>query len=141
MNTAQLPNHRKPRNHGLAYRGRLGASPHGEGLPNGLSIAPSAPIANAATDDEVRIHGLERVLDQFDPEAKQQTGESWYASLRIDYRGQEGSVRIEMLPDGLLHSTKVGIRATQTTHSHSSLNDALVFSILRVMNEIRAGRT
>jgi hypothetical protein len=119
----------------------MDAAPRGERLPNGLSMAPSTLIANAASNDEVRIHGLERVLDQFNPEAKQQTGESWYASLRIDYRGQEGSVRIEMLPDGLLHSTKVGIRATQTTHSHSSLNDALVFSILRVMNEIRAGRT
>jgi len=116
------------------------------------SVSPSSPLANdysrvstlpservtAGANTPLSIRGLEDALDHLHGDGRQPAEGPWEVGLEIQYRGQEGRIRLEMLPDGILQSITVGGQAPRTTHIHTSINDTLVRAIVSVMKTIRA---
>lgn len=99
----------------------------------GQYLPPAIQADQTATDGMVGICGLEEVFD--DLNLGRPSG-PWATNLKIRYRRQDATVRIEILPDGILQATSIAGQPAREAHYHSSVAEALLSGILRVMTDI-----
>src|SRR5579872_2281339 len=104
-------------------------------LMRGAPMQPSRvgqylPLASqtdqAAVDGMIGIRGLEQLFGELNSE---RPSGPWATSLQIRYRQQDATVRIEMLPDGILEATSIAGEPAREAHYRSSVAEALLSGI------------